>query len=83
MKIVPMLGRLLLLGGLVFLGLYCYGLVMGVFSPGEMVGFTVIAVGVVVAYAIHAIRLRRRTEDPSERPAIMRELHDQRERRGF
>ena len=83
MRFAPMLSRLVLLCGLVFLGLYCYGLVMSVFSPGEMVLFTAIAVGVVVAYAIHAIRLKRRVEDPSERAAIMRDLHDQRERRGF
>lgn len=83
MKFAPTLSRLLLLCGLIFLGFYVYGLVMGVFSPGEMVGFSVIALGVSAAFAIHVIRLRRATDDPSERTAIMRDLHDQRERRGF
>jgi hypothetical protein len=83
MKYVPTLSRLLLLGGLVYLGFYGFGLVMGVFAPGEMIGFTIVAALIVVAYAVHAIRLNRRAEDPAERAAIMRELHDQQERRGF
>ena len=35
-----MLGKVLLLVGLGYLGLYVYGLLMGVLSPSEMVGFT-------------------------------------------
>ena len=55
----PFLARLLLLGGLAFLGLYVYGLVMSAFDPLEIVGFTVLAMGVIAAYAVHVFRLKR------------------------
>jgi hypothetical protein len=76
------MSRLVLLAGLVFLGFYVFGVIMGVFAPGEMVLFSVIAVGVVVTYAIHAVRLRRPMDEDEER-ALRRELSQQRERRGF
>ena len=75
----PFLARLLLLGGLAFLGLYVYGLVMSAFDPLEIVGFTVLAVGVIAAYAVHMFRLKQFMQDPQQR----RELARQRERRGF
>ena len=77
------LARLLLLGGLAFLGLYMYGLVMSVFDPLEIVGFTVLAVGVIAAYAVHVFRLKRLMQDPQQRHELMREMARQRERRGF
>ena len=79
----PFLARLLLLGGLAFLGLYVYGLVMSVFDPLEIVGFTVLAVGVIAAYAVHVFRLRRAMQDPAQRHKLTHEMSQQRERRGF
>jgi hypothetical protein len=79
----PFLARLLLLGGLAFLGLYVYGLVMSAFDPLEIVGFTVLAVGVIAAYAVHVFRLKRLMQDPQQRHELTRELARQRERRGF
>ena len=74
--------RLFLLGGFAYLGFYVYGLVMGVFSPGEMVGFTILAVVFVVAGVIHFIRFRRAMQGP-EKDRITHELQLLKEKRGF
>ena len=79
MKIVPMLGRLLLLGGLVFLGLYCYGLVMGVFSPRQDGRCT--AMSRPGDYVV--MRWQVLGEDPSNTPRSCANSTNQRERRGF
>ena len=77
------LSRFVLLLGLAYLGFYVYGLIMGVFAPGEMVGFGVVALLVIAATGVHFLRLHRATEDPDTRRERIRELHRQRERRGF
>jgi TRAP-type C4-dicarboxylate transport system permease large subunit len=77
------LSRLALLAGLAYLGFYVYGIVMGVFSPLEMVGFTIIAAICLAAFVIHSVRFRRALSDPRQHDAIMREAHVYRERRGF
>jgi H+/Cl- antiporter ClcA len=77
------LTRLALLAALAYLGFYVYGIVMGVFSPLEMVGFTIIAAICLAASIIHSVRLRRALKDPQQHDAIMREAHVYRERRGF
>ncbi len=82
-KLRPSIARLVLLVGLAYLGFYVFGLVMGVFSPGEVVGFTVVAVAVICVTAVHALRMRRAAEDRETRSAELRELHRLRERRGF
>ena len=74
---------LALLAALGYLGFYVYGLVMGVFSPIEMVGFTIIAAVCLGAFVVHSVRLRRALKDPSQHDAIMRNAHVYRERRGF
>jgi hypothetical protein len=83
MRFVSASGRLLLLGGLAYLGLYVYGLVMGAFDPLELIGFTAVAVGVVAAYVIHVIRINLSMHDPEQRREQTREMSRQRERRGF
>ncbi len=55
---------------------------MGVFSPGEMVGFTILAVVFVVAGVIHFIRFRRAMQGP-EKDRITHELQLLKEKRGF
>ena len=76
---------LALAGLLGYLVLYVYGLVTGAFSPGELLGFTAIAVVAAVVFGIHAVRVHRAVERPGD-PAhdeIAQAAHEQRERRGF
>ena len=77
------LSRLALLAALAYLGFYVYGIVMGVFSPIEMIGFTIIAALCLAAFVVHSVRYRRALRDPRQHDAIMREAHVYRERRGF
>ncbi len=70
---------------LAFLGFYVYGLVLGVFSPFELVGFTVLAVVFTVLVALQLRRTRRAIRDPDD-PAhaeITGVAQKQREKRGF
>jgi uncharacterized membrane protein len=77
------LSRLALLGALAFLGFYVYGLVMGVFSPFELLGFTIMAVVFTAVFVVHLVRIRRSMKTPGQHEAMMREAHIYRERRGF
>ena len=77
------ISRFLLLAGLAYLGFYVFGLVMGVFALGEMLGFGAIALVVVAATGVHFVRMRRAVEDADARRERIGELHRQRERRGF
>ena len=77
------LSRAALLAGLGYLGFYVYGLVMGVFSPFELMGFTVVAVVCVAAFVVYSLRLRRAMRTPGDHEALMRKAHVYRERRGF
>jgi uncharacterized membrane protein len=79
------LTSVLLLLGLGYLGFYVYSIVMGFFAPAELVVAGVIAFGVIVAFAVHAVRVRhalRDHDDPSH-AALTHALHVHRERRGF
>ena len=76
---------LALAGLLGYLVLYVYGLATGAFSPGELLGFTAIAVVAAIVFGIHAVRVHRAMERPGD-PAhdeIAQAAHEQRERRGF
>lgn len=83
MRFTGTMTRLALLAALGYLGFYVYGLVMGVFSPVELMGFTLVAFVCAIAFIIHAIRIRRAMKTPGQHEAIMREAHVYRERRGF
>ena len=74
---------LFVLAGLGYLGFYVYGVVMGVFSAVELIGFTVLAAVFAVAFVLHVIRVRRAMRVPEQRAAVMREEHRFREHRGF
>jgi hypothetical protein len=74
--------RILLLAALGYLGFYVYGLIMGVFSPGEMLGFTVVAAVCVISAIVHAVRFKRAMNGP-DRERITRELQKFRETRGW
>lgn len=68
-----------------FLGLYLYGLVMGAFSPGELVGFTALAIAATLGLAIHELRMRHalRTRGDASHDEVARRVHSRRETRGF
>ena len=67
-----------------YLGLYLYGLFLGVFSPGELIGFTLLAIAIAVAFAVHVVRYRWEmarfggADDP-----LTRKVRRGRETRGF
>jgi hypothetical protein len=79
--------RLLLLAGSAYLGFYVFALVMGVFSPGEVMGFTALAAVIVVAGAVNALRGRASTDESRDAgpqdAELARDLRNQRERRGY
>jgi hypothetical protein len=83
MALVSRFGLLLVVGGLGYLGFYVYGIVLGVFSPLELIGFTALAVLFTGIFVIHLVRVRRAMRTPEQRAEIMREAHVHRERRGF
>jgi len=83
MRFLGNLSRLALLAGLGYLGFYVYGLVMGVFSPVELMGFTLLAIGAVAAFVVYLLRLQRAMRTPEKHEALMRQAHFYRERRGF
>lgn len=74
---------LVMLGGLAYLGFYVYGLVLGVFEPLETVGFTIIAVAIVVGIVVISLRWRLGSGDPDWEADIVRKQNLDRERRGF
>lgn len=82
MRLFALLPRVLLLAALAYLGFYVYGVILGVFSPGEMVGFTVLAVACVIAGVVHAVRIRRALSGP-DRAQITHDLQKHRETRGW
>jgi hypothetical protein len=77
------LSRLALLAALGYLGFYVYGVILGVFSPFELFGFTILAAVFAAAFVIHLIRFRRAMKTPGAHEELMREAHVYRERRGF
>jgi hypothetical protein len=83
MALVSRFGLLLVVGGLGYLGFYVYGIVLGVFSPLELIGFTALAVLFTGIFVIHLVRVRRAMRTPEQGAEIMREAHVHRERRGF
>ena len=78
------LGILVPLAILGYLGFYVYGLIMGAFSPGELVGFTALAVGSTLGLAVYSL-WRQRTADELDAPTSpqARRRRALRETRGF
>jgi len=69
------------LGVLAFLGFYVFGLVMGVYAPGEVLYFTIPAVVLAALYAVHMVRARRAARNMSDESR--RKARRQSEARGF
>jgi hypothetical protein len=83
MRLLSRLALVFVVAGLGYLGFYVYGVVMGVFSPVELIGFTILAVFFTALFVVHVVRVRRAMRTPEDRGAMMREAHVYRERRGF
>lgn len=67
-----------------YLGFYVYGIILGVFSPAELLGFTILAIGFTVGLVAYALRLRRSPPEPADpSSAQARAERALRERRGF
>lgn len=78
------LGILIPLALLAYLGFYLYGIILGVFSPGELIGATILAVVFTVGLFAYALRLRRSPPESDPRlSAQARAERALRERRGF
>jgi membrane protein implicated in regulation of membrane protease activity len=82
-RLVSRFGLLIVVAGLAYLGFYVYGVVLGVFSPVELIGFTALALVFAGLFAVHIVRVRRAMRTPEQRAEMMREAHVYRERRGF
>ena len=83
MRLVSRFGLLIVVAGLAYLGFYVYGVVLGVFSPVELIGFTALAFVFTGLFVVHMVRVRRAMRAPEQRAEMMREAHVYRERRGF
>jgi hypothetical protein len=81
MNLSDRLPTALSLGALAYLGFCMFGLIMGIYSPGEVIGFTVGAAAAAAFYVLQVIRRRRASAEPCEE--AMREAHRMREERGF
>jgi hypothetical protein len=68
-----------------YVGLYVYCMVIGFFSPDEMVAFGIVAVVLTVLFTVRTVRVIRavRDHDAPGHDEMMRALHRQRELRGF
>ena len=68
-----------------YLGLYVYCVVIGFFSPGEMIALGVVALVLAAGSLWHAVRVARtmRDHDAPGHDEMMRALHHHRELRGF
>lgn len=75
---------LLPLLGCVYLGFYVYGVILGVFSPLELIAFTIIAAALAVGVLGWALALRQGwTELAPPTAKEAREIRARREKRGF
>jgi hypothetical protein len=77
------IGKVLLVGALAYLGLYGFGLVMGVYTPGEVPYFTIPAVLMAAGCTLHALLRRRALKRYGYDREAMREAQQRREERGF
>lgn len=78
-------GILIGLAFMAYLGFYVYGLVLGIFSPVTMIGFTVLAIAFAILVGLR-MRIVRRNLRSDDAPAHVRMVEVQRadrERRGF
>lgn len=75
--------KLFLLLLLAYLGFYVYGLILGVFSPFELLALTIVAIAMVVTIVLIWLRWRLGGPDEDGSDEDARKLHGYRERRGF
>lgn len=75
----------LLLWGLagIVIGLYLYGLILGLYAPLELGLLSAVCLALIVLFAIHELRLRRELRAGTHHDEYASETHAARERRGF
>lgn len=61
--------------------LYLFGLIMGVFNPGDLAGWTILVAALALLVVWHERALHRAMDRKD--PETMRALHSARENRGF
>ena len=76
------LSTFLVLSAAVYLGFYVFGLVMGVYSPGEVLYFTIPALVMTILLVIYTVRARRAPRPDADDPLVHTAQH-LRETRGF
>jgi hypothetical protein len=82
MTVRDRLPTFLFLSVAVYLGFYVFGLVMGVYSPGEVWYFSIPAVGMAAFLVVAIYRERRARRAPAADP-VTQAAHRLRETRGF
>jgi hypothetical protein len=82
MKQRDRISTFLILSAAVYLGFYIFGLVMGVYSPGEVPYFTIPALVMAAVLIAVIYRGRRAASVPADDPLI-HTAHNLRETRGF
>jgi membrane protein implicated in regulation of membrane protease activity len=65
------------------IGLYIYGLFLGLYGPLELGLLSVVSLSLIVLFTIHELRLRRELRKGKYHDEYAREGHDARERRGY
>ena len=73
------------LAALAYLGFYAFGLIMGVISPTDQIGLTIVAAVLLAWSTAHAIRVRRALLDEGDptHDDLMNARRRWREQRGF
>jgi hypothetical protein len=65
------------------IGLYLYGLFLGLYGPLELGLLSVVCLALILLFAVHELRLRRELRAGTHHDEYAREGHDARERRGY
>jgi membrane protein implicated in regulation of membrane protease activity len=75
----------LLLWGLagIMIGLYLYGLFLGLYGALQLGLLSVLCLALIVLFAIHELRLRRELQAGTHHDEYASETHAAKERRGF
>jgi len=67
----------------ILIGLYLYGLFLGLYGALELGLLSVFCLVLIVLFAIHELRLRRELRAATHHDEYARETHAAKERRGF
>jgi hypothetical protein len=82
-RILDKAGMVLWLLALGYLGFWVYGLVMSVFEPGQMIGFSVVALAIIAMLVVQVVRSRQSHAELIQDDEFAQASRHQREVRGF